>query len=582
MRCGVWLRLIPHRGPLLRAAAAVVRRAGGVPPPFLPLPASPPLLSRGKRVPPLSEPRALSPREGSLADFHPTLAQGWEKGVSNPHLRPEEVSPGCRKRVWWRCPHCAAAFTRRIDRHVAAGGVCPTCEAAPSTTAGKGRERERAKEREREREGKGKRAKEKQKEKEREGGGETLAEDANPLTRWRPMLARPYLAAAPRIPPAELIYASPKLDGIRCLAALDPARRGIRFFSRSGTLFECCEAHIAPALRALFARDPHLVLDGELYNDAANRASPRGAPGGLLRLLTTGLDGPTGTDGRPSVSPLPPIPFERLVSAVRTRNERCPPAVRALQARLQYHVFDLLNADGWEGRGAPCFTLRYARLRAIWRASGLDHPHAVVRVVPAIPCVRGDVEGLLRAALRGGYEGLMIRRDSLAGDYATLPEAELDEPQTTPGGKNAAEGGGFLTREIARRRFEHAVAFWRDREGKASSRGEGYAYGQRSGTLLKYKLTRDDEFVIESAVEGKGKWKGALGAFVCRTKDGRATFTVTPASSDAEKKRMWACWRTAYKGKALTVQYQELTADGIPRFPIGRGIRGEADGRDWI
>ncbi|CCW70143.1 unnamed protein product [Phytomonas sp. Hart1] len=93
---------------------------------------------------------------------------------------------------------------------------------------------------------------------------------------------------------------------------------------------------------------------------------------------------------------------------------------------------------------------------------------------------------------------------------------------------------------------------------------------------------RDDEFVIVDAVEGKGKWKGALGAFVCQTKDAKNTFTVTPASSDAEKKKMWKTWQANYVGKALTVQYQELTADGIPRFPVGKCVRGEVDGKDWI
>jgi len=30
---------------------------------------------------------------------------------------------------------------------------------------------------------------------------------------------------------------------------------------------------------------------------------------------------------------------------------------------------------------------------------------------------------------------------------------------------------------------------------------------------------------------------------------------------------------TDYYGKQLTVKYQELSADGIPRFPIGLGFR---------
>ena len=50
------------------------------------------------------------------------------------------------------------------------------------------------------------------------------------------------------------------------------------------------------------------------------------------------------------------------------------------------------------------------------------------------------------------------------------------------------------------------------------------------------------------------------------------TFDVTAPGDYRDKKEAWDN-RSKYIGKKLTVKYQELTDDGIPRFPVALGIK---------
>lgn len=92
----------------------------------------------------------------------------------------------------------------------------------------------------------------------------------------------------------------------------------------------------------------------------------------------------------------------------------------------------------------------------------------------------------------------------------------------------------------------------------------------RSGDLQKYKKFIDDEFEIISYTEGKGKDNNTI-IFICKTKDNKV-FNVRPKGSIEERENMLKNGEK-YKGQLLTVRYQELTTDGIPRFPVGIVIR---------
>ena len=97
-----------------------------------------------------------------------------------------------------------------------------------------------------------------------------------------------------------------------------------------------------------------------------------------------------------------------------------------------------------------------------------------------------------------------------------------------------------------------------------------YELATRSYHLQKYKEFEDAEFEVVGAEEGEGLEKGLV-IWVCKTSAGRQ-FRVRPRGTHEERAELWTR-RAEYIGKMLTVRYQELTADGIPRFPVGLAFR---------
>lgn len=82
----------------------------------------------------------------------------------------------------------------------------------------------------------------------------------------------------------------------------------------------------------------------------------------------------------------------------------------------------------------------------------------------------------------------------------------------------------------------------------------------RSDDLLKLKPAQDAEAVIVGHVLGKGRLAGRLGALEVQTAEGRR-FRVGSGLSAAERRNPPPI------GATITYCYQELTKEGIPRFP---------------
>jgi ATP-dependent DNA ligase len=178
--------------------------------------------------------------------------------------------------------------------------------------------------------------------------------------------------------------------------------------------------------------------------------------------------------------------------------------------QLGYYVFDIVDGNNCTFR---------ERIDALDILIGLGRTDAVpeqVRMVSTIMCESEDeIAGWLTKALKKGYEGLILR--------------------------NAA--------------------------GK-------YAIGQRSIDLQKLKDFVDEEFTIHSCVDGKGREAEAI-LYVCKTADGKE-FTVRPEGSIKERKQLWYDFCTGSyspQGAQLTVRYQNLTDEGLPRFPVGVAVR---------
>lgn len=100
--------------------------------------------------------------------------------------------------------------------------------------------------------------------------------------------------------------------------------------------------------------------------------------------------------------------------------------------------------------------------------------------------------------------------------------------------------------------------------------GQNYQ-GKRTSQLLKMKSFKDAEFEIVALEEGRGKLAGHCGAFRCKTKRGDE-FSVKMSGELTKLKEYWENGYD-YIGRKLTVKYQDLTAYGIPRFPVGVRIR---------
>ncbi|MEQ1569477.1 MAG: DNA ligase [Myxococcota bacterium] len=98
--------------------------------------------------------------------------------------------------------------------------------------------------------------------------------------------------------------------------------------------------------------------------------------------------------------------------------------------------------------------------------------------------------------------------------------------------------------------------------------GSRYEVG-RSSTLLKVKTFFDAEAVVIGHEPGAGRHKGRLGSLWVENADG-VRFNVGTGLSDAER------GDPPPVGATVTYRYQELSRDGVPRFPSYVGLRIDA------
>lgn len=95
--------------------------------------------------------------------------------------------------------------------------------------------------------------------------------------------------------------------------------------------------------------------------------------------------------------------------------------------------------------------------------------------------------------------------------------------------------------------------------------GSRYEIG-RSWTLRKVKTFHDAEARVIGHVRGAGRHDGRLGSLQCEMADG-TVFHIGTGLSDAERNE------PPPAGSIVTYRYQELSDDGVPRFPSYVGVR---------
>jgi DNA ligase-1 len=92
----------------------------------------------------------------------------------------------------------------------------------------------------------------------------------------------------------------------------------------------------------------------------------------------------------------------------------------------------------------------------------------------------------------------------------------------------------------------------------------------RSVDLLKYKEFLDDEYEVVGFEQGQGLEEGCV-IWVCRTAE-QKTFHCRPRGTRESRSELFQ-QGADYIGKKLTVRFQELTDERIPRFPVGIAFR---------
>jgi ATP-dependent DNA ligase len=100
--------------------------------------------------------------------------------------------------------------------------------------------------------------------------------------------------------------------------------------------------------------------------------------------------------------------------------------------------------------------------------------------------------------------------------------------------------------------------------------GLKYRPKARSPEMRKFKMFLDAEYEIVGCKLDKGTTTDNF-VWVLKTEDGKE-FSCKPMGT-REQKIEWYKNRKGFVGKFVTVKYQELSEDGVPRFPIGKAIR---------
>jgi ATP-dependent DNA ligase len=107
-------------------------------------------------------------------------------------------------------------------------------------------------------------------------------------------------------------------------------------------------------------------------------------------------------------------------------------------------------------------------------------------------------------------------------------------------------------------------------EGLMLRNKDGLYKGVRSKDLQKFKCFEDAEYKIVDYTCGKGLEDGCV-IWECETKTGQR-FTCRPRGTREDREEYFING-DKYIGKMLTIRYQELTNDGLPRFGVGIAIR---------
>lgn len=235
--------------------------------------------------------------------------------------------------------------------------------------------------------------------------------------------------------------------------------------------------------------------------------------------------------------------------------------------------------------GKPCM---YSRNRKTY--PHLEHIQAVLRKLPSGLILDGEV--FTKALPFQEIVGLVKKKTLLDEDkpkHALLEFHVYDVVDTTKtceerlallSGlfKKGFEGAGTVlklcpTEELASKeglKAKHDEYVAAGFEGIMLRNKKGLYICKRSAELQKYKEMMDDEYKIVGFDQGTGDEQGCV-LWILEVEPEK-TFRCRPRGTQ-EERRVLFNEGVIHIGKYLTVRFQELTTEGIPRFPIGIGFR---------
>ena len=221
--------------------------------------------------------------------------------------------------------------------------------------------------------------------------------DVDKPVHFKPMLANDYEDYKGKI--TFPIYSQPKLDGVRCIVRADG------MWSRNGKPI-ISAPHIFESLKPLFEKDPHLVLDGELYAD---------------KLAND---------------------FNKIISLVRKSK---PTKIDLIESRaeIEYHIYDLPSHTG-------TFTQRWRELSILIT----DNIYCKLVSTDQIDNMN-DLSAYYFDYMNAGYEGQMLRLDA---QYENKRSKSLLKHKSFQDGEfeilGVLEGKGNLTGKVGKLMFE--------------------------------------------------------------------------------------------------------------------------------
>lgn len=90
---------------------------------------------------------------------------------------------------------------------------------------------------------------------------------------------------------------------------------------------------------------------------------------------------------------------------------------------------------------------------------------------------------------------------------------------------------------------------------------------KRTDNLMKIKEMKSQDCIIQQVIRGKGKYSEVMGAIRVLQEDGQTICEVGTGFSNEARTNFWN-EQEDLKDKMVEIKYQELTPDGVMRFPV--------------